>query len=257
MKQEINLEFENEEIICSIDDHIIIMKIKTNAFYGLTNIDRSRELMQWFQLVADNPELKGILVLNEKGSLGNTSHEVYVSSIKKKKSDKKESPYDWESSRIRSIEINMINNYINTVLHFPKLVISGLRGSVVSAFLGASLAADFRLASSDTVFYMSHVNYDLHAGGALPFLLPKYIGQGRAAKYLIEGGEISAQQALEMGIVTEVLPDENFESLCRERTKEISNRGADFIMRTKELLLDFRKDFIEYSNREGKFIEHY
>lgn len=259
MKTNISIEFENEEIRSVVDEKTIILHLKSNAFYSITNIDKSREILTWFERVASESDINAVLIFNEEGCFGNTSYEVYIDSVKDKElRDSKGHPrYEWQANRIRTIEINILNNFINTMLHFPKAVVIGLCGSVVTSFFGASLASDFRFINPKTSFSLSHSQYQLHAGGALPFFLPKYIGLGRASDYLIRGGNINAGLALELGLVNEVLPEENFLAECIKRTKEIAELDPVYIRRTKDLLLGFRDSFRKYSDNEGKYIEKY
>lgn len=259
MKTALSIEFENEEIKAVIDDKIIILHLKSNAFYSITNIDRSREILAWFNEVAHSNDINAILIYNEPGCFGNTSYQVYIESVKEKelKAEGGRTIYEWQANRIRTIEINILNNFISTMLNFPKAVVIGLSGTVVTSFFGASLAGDFRFVNERTNFSLSHSDYQLHAGGALPFFLPKYIGMGKASDYLIRGGNISAQLAFELGLINEILPEKYFLNHCITKTKEISLLNPVYIKRTKDLMLGFRDAFRKYSDNEGKYIEKY
>lgn len=259
MKQKTIIEFENEEIKSSVDERVVVLHLKSNAFYSITNIDKSREILSWFSEVSQDNNINAVLIFNEAGCFGNTSYQVYIDSVKDKElKDEKGHPlYEWQANRIRTIEINILNNFISTMLHFPKIVVTGLCGTVVSSFLGASLAADFRFINPGTKFSLSHSEYQLHAGGALPFFLPKYIGLGKATDYLIRGGNISAQESVELGLVNEILPEKDFLTHCITKTKEISQLNPVYVKRTKDLLLGFRESFRKYSDNEGKYVEKY
>lgn len=259
MKSRPGVEFENEEIKAAIDEKIVILHLKSNAFYSITNIDRSREILAWFSEVSSSNAINAILIYNEPGCFGNTAYQVYIDSVKEKdlKAEGGRTIYEWQANRIRTIELNILNNFISAVLNFPKAVVIGLSGTVVTSFFGASLAGDFRFVSPNTNFSLSHSDFQLHAGGALPFFLPKYIGMGKAADYLIRGGIIPAQTALELGLVNEILPETEFLNHCIIKTKEISLLNPVYIKRTKDLMLGFRDAFRRYSDNEGKYIEKY
>lgn len=259
MKNNQPVEFENEQIKSVIDEKIVTLHLKSNAFYSITNIDKSREILNWFDAVASDNTINTVLLLNEPGCFGNTAYQVYIDSIKDKdlKNEDGHALYEWQATRIRTIEINILNNFINTMLRFPKIVVIGLSGTVVTSFFGASLAADFRFINPETNFSLTHNEFQLHAGGALPFFLAKYIGQGRAADFLIRGGAINAGRALEMGLVNDVIPTESFTEQCIEKAKELSLLDPAYIKRTKDLMLGFRDAFRKYADNEGKYIEKY
>jgi enoyl-CoA hydratase/carnithine racemase len=259
MKNNQPVEFENDQIRSVVDGKIVTLHLKSNAFYSITNIDRSREILNWFDAVAADNSINTILLLNEPGCFGNTAYQVYIDSVKDKdlKNEEGHPIYEWQASRIRTIEINILNNFINTMLRFPKVVIIGLSGTVVTSFFGASLAADFRFVSPDTNFSLSHNEFQLHAGGALPFFLPKYIGHGKAVDFLIRGGTISASTALELGLVNEIFSEKDFRENCIRKAKETSLLDPSYIKRTKDLMLGFRDDFRKYADNEGKYVEKY
>lgn len=162
-----------------------------------------------------------------------------------------------ERSNIRSREVNVLNSFIMATTNFRKLVISGINGTIVTPFFGASLASNFRFATEDCVISLSHAKYGLHAGGALPFFLPKYLGMGRATDYIFNGGEISAVEAVDMGLINKLLPEDNFEDARFEETKKLCNAGARYLRWTKELLIPYKKELVDYLHNEEKFIEHY
>ncbi|MBT8377603.1 MAG: enoyl-CoA hydratase/isomerase family protein, partial [Ignavibacteria bacterium] len=109
----------------------------------------------------------------------------------------------------------------------------------------------------DSVLSLNHAKYGLHAGGALPFFLPKFIGPGKAAEYVFNGGEISAKEALEIGLINKILSEENFDETCVNETKILCQYDSRYIRWTKDLLTTYKTELIDYLHKEEKFIEHY
>ncbi len=259
MKEELSLEFENKDFRCSVDGEIAIVKVKCNAFYSLTDLDISRRILFWFDLVAEEDKIKAILLLNEKGCYGNTAYEVFLSSITGKdfSSEKPHELSPGERTIIRSREVNVLNSFIMATTNYRRLVVSGLNGTIVTPFFGASLASNFRFATENSVISLSHAKYGLHAGGALPFFLPKYIGLGKATDYIFNGGEIPAKKAIELGLINKLLPEENYVEACIEETRQLCSAEARYLRWTKELLIPYKNELVDYLHNEEKFIEHY
>jgi hypothetical protein len=257
MKEQIGIEFENEDLKSQIESNIVVLYLKSNAFYSLTDADRSRDVTNWFEIIASEPAIKGVCILNDEGCFGNTAFEVYVSSIKDRDLKHAKPKFNWEANKIRSIEIRMLNNFILSVLKLDKIITMGLSGTVVTQFFGACLAADFRFINEQTHFSLSHVNYQLHAAGGLPFFLPKFIGYGKSMEYLLLGGDINAAEALHMGLVTNILSEENFFDACIDKTKKLVEFDSLYVKRTKELLQSYILDFYQYADKEWKYSEHY
>lgn len=259
MKEKLTIEFENESFKAWRDESVAIVKIKSNAFYSLINLDISRQLLTWFDLVSDYDDINVILFVNEKGCLGNTAYEVFVTELTGKDL-KKESGHllsENDLLQVRSKEINILNSLLRATVNYRKLVISGLHGTIVTPFVGTSLASNFRIASEDLILSFAHVKYGIHASGALPFFLPKYIGTGKASKFIFEGGEILAQEALQLGLVNKIIPSLSFDEDCIKEAKRLSSLGGTYLRWTKHLLLRDREELINYLHEEEKFVDQY
>ncbi len=259
MKEPVTLEFENNEFKCFINEQIAIVKVKCNAFYSLTDLDVSRRILQWFDIVAEEDDIKAILFLNEKGCYGNTAYEVFLTSITGRdySSHQQQKLSPQERSQIRTREVNVLNSFIMATVNYKRFVVTGLNGTIVTPFFGASLASNFRFISENSVISLNHHKFGLHPGGALPFFLPKYIGLGRASEFVFNGGEIQAKDALEIGLVNKILSEEKFDEQCIKETKLLCEYGKRYIRWTKELLIPFKEELIDYLHKEEKFIEHY
>jgi enoyl-CoA hydratase/carnithine racemase len=259
MKEVLTLEFENNEFKCYLDETIAIIKVKCNAFYSLTDLDVSRKILQWFDVLTEEDNIKAVLLLNEKGCYGNTAYEVFLTSITGKDYSVEEhdklSPQ--ERSQIRIREVNVLNSFIMASVNYRRFVVSGLNGTIVTPFFGASLASNFRFISENSVFSLNHAKFGLHAGGALPFFLPKYIGIGKASEYVFNGGEITAKEALEMGLVHKILSEENFDEQCISETKILCKYDRKYIRWTNDLLTPYKNELSDYLHKEEKFIEQY
>jgi len=259
MKKEVSIEFENEAFRGWIDERIAIVKIKSNAFFSLVDIDISRRVLDWFDLVSGKNEINVILILNEKGCLGSTAYEIFVTELTgsdfKKNTGGRISEHDL--IQVRSKEINILNSFIRATINYSKLVVNGLNGTIFTPFFGASLAASLRYASEDTVISFTHPKYGIHPGGALPFFLTKYIGPGKANQYLYNGGEVTAESALNLGLINKILNTENFDSACINEAKKLSDLGDRYIRWTKLLSTPFKEDLIKYLREEEKYVDRY
>ncbi|MDX1701265.1 MAG: enoyl-CoA hydratase/isomerase family protein, partial [Melioribacteraceae bacterium] len=125
----------------------------------------------------------------------------------------------------RTRQLIILNKLIKKIVNFPKLVVVALNGEIVTPFFGASLAADIRIAADNVNFLLSHTKRNIHPSGALPYFLPKYIGHGKASNILLGRDAISSDEALELGLLSLILPENNFEESALE---EVNNRTKSF-----------------------------
>jgi len=118
----------------------------------------------------------------------------------------------------------------------PKAVVIALRGQVVTPFLGASLVCDLRVAAEGAVFLNRAFDFGMPPGGALTYLLPAYVGFGRASELLLEGRDIAAAEALELGIVNRVVPPDGLEEAAMEMAARIATWPPQAVAAVKQLL---------------------
>jgi enoyl-CoA hydratase/carnithine racemase len=91
---------------------------------------------------------------------------------------------------------------------FP--VIAACNGHALGGGAVLALACDFRIAAESAKFGFPEVKVGAFASGSGTQRLPRLVGRGRALDLLLTGRVISAQEALQFGLVEYVFPDEGF-----------------------------------------------
>ena len=123
----------------------------------------------------------------------------------------------------------------------PKPVIAKLHGFCFGVGLELALACDFRVASDDLQIGLPEITIGMIPGSGGTQRLARMIGLGRAKNMIMRGRRIGAEEALDLGIVTEVVPlddlDATADGLCEELTalsplalgfaKRVLNRAYD------------------------------
>jgi 2-oxoglutaroyl-CoA hydrolase len=88
----------------------------------------------------------------------------------------------------------------------PKPVIARLRGFAFGVGFELALACDFRIAAGDVQLGLPEVKLGMIPGSGGTQRLARLIGLGRAKDVIMRGRRISAEEALALGLVTEVVP---------------------------------------------------
>jgi len=237
-------------------DNIATVKFCCDIYKIITDLERRDELSKIFEIIAKQDKYDALLFLNEPGCLGETEYFTFLDSIVAPDSSFKENVpgIDYTAKILRSKELNILDQFILDIVGFNKLTVSCLNGVIVTPFFGASLASDFRFASDDMFFSLAHTKYNLHPTGGLPFFLQNYLGQGKAIELLLTGGKLSAQEALELGLITGIFSKENFENQCINKAKELCKIGKQVVYKTKRLTNNYMDELREYFNLETKYI---
>jgi enoyl-CoA hydratase/carnithine racemase len=87
-----------------------------------------------------------------------------------------------------------------------KPVIAAINGVAAGAGMGIALAADLRIAAPTARFNAAFVKIGLSGGDVgTSYLLPRLVGLGRATEILMTGRFVDADEALTIGLVTQVV----------------------------------------------------
>ena len=87
-----------------------------------------------------------------------------------------------------------------------KPIVMATQGWCLTIGLELLLACDIRVAASNTRFAQIEPKRGIYAIGGATVRLPQEIGWGNAMRYLLTSDEISASEALRMGLVQDVVP---------------------------------------------------
>lgn len=113
------------------------------------------------------------------------------------------------------------------LLTLRKPVIAMVQGYAVGAGFDIALACDFRIAAAGTRFAASYVTRGL--GGGLTYLLPRYVGFGKATELLLLGDFIEMDEALKLNLVTKVVPPEELEAQTYELARRLAKAATQAI----------------------------
>src|SRR6202162_1724359 len=87
-------------------------------------------------------------------------------------------------------------------------VIAAVNGTAAGAGLGLVLAADLAIAARSARFAPAYTGVGLTPDAGCTFLLPRAVGYKRAMELLLTNRVLDAQQALDWGIVNQVVEDD-------------------------------------------------
>jgi enoyl-CoA hydratase/carnithine racemase len=237
-----------------IRDHLAIVNLKKEAFQLITSITESQVMMDFLRDAEYNSSVKGLLLLNEPGCLGEPAYDAFIHSILKEDdiTDNKEAPtFIQKNTRFR--QINILNRFIGFLAGYHKLVFVGISSAIVTPFMGAALVADLRFASPLGAFSLAHRKYGLHPSGAIPFLLTHYLGHSKAIEVQL-ADRINAEEAFKLGLVNQILPHDNFSENCINYIQRYFTNYRSTLNSTKRLNNYKNAGLPDYFQHEGGII---
>ena len=97
---------------------------------------------------------------------------------------------------------------VNAMRHCDIPIVAAINGFAVGMGWSVALACDIRIAADDAVFQVAQTKRGIVADAGLSYFLPRRVGTERALELMFTGRRVTAQEALEMGAVLEVVPPE-------------------------------------------------
>jgi 2-(1,2-epoxy-1,2-dihydrophenyl)acetyl-CoA isomerase len=120
--------------------------------------------------------------------------------------------------------------------HIPQPVVCAVRGFAAGAALSFIAGADYAIASETAKFLLAHVGIGLVADAATTYHLPRTIGIRKTKELAFFGDRIDAAQALQLGLVNKIVPDDALEAETEVVLQRLAQAPATSIASAKRLI---------------------
>ncbi len=111
---------------------------------------------------------------------------------------------------------------MHAIRELPKPVVASVNGPAVGIGCSLALCCDLVLAAQSAYLLLAFVNIGLVPDGGSSLFVPTRVGMARATEMAMLGERISAEQALQWGLINRVFPDERLQ----EETAALAQRLA-------------------------------
>jgi 2-(1,2-epoxy-1,2-dihydrophenyl)acetyl-CoA isomerase len=139
------------------------------------------------------------------------------------------------SASIRDALEQTYHPNIRLVRALEKPVIAAVNGPAAGAGLSFACACDIRVASDTATFVPGFVGIGLVPDSGGTWFIHRLLGFARAFEWMCANTRLSAAEALDWGLVSEVVPAASFESRVAELAAEWAARPTLAVGRTKQL----------------------
>jgi 2-(1,2-epoxy-1,2-dihydrophenyl)acetyl-CoA isomerase len=143
------------------------------------------------------------------------------------------------SSGAGNVAQNLRENYHRNVLAIRALekpVIAALNGAAAGAGMSLALACDIRIAAESASFVPAFIKIGLVPDSGGTWLVRRLLGTARAFEWLTTGRRLDAGEARAMGLVSEVVPDDELAQRAREVAELYAAMPTRAVWQTKRLL---------------------
>lgn len=125
------------------------------------------------------------------------------------------------------------NPSILRITEMPKPVIAAVNGVAAGAGANIALACDFVIAKQSASFIQAFSKIGLIPDSGGTYFLPRLIGYQRALAQMMLGDKISADEAMQMGMIYQSVNDEQFNEAIQALATQLSNMPTKALALTK------------------------
>src|SRR3954467_11471101 len=120
-------------------------------------------------------------------------------------------------------ELELYHGAIPGIRRLPKPVVAAVNGPAVGIGASLALACDLVLAAESAFFGLAFVNIGLMPDGGSTLFVPPAAGKARAFQMALLGERITAEKALDWGLVNFVYPDESIRQEADVLVERLAN----------------------------------
>lgn len=132
---------------------------------------------------------------------------------------------------------NGFHEMVRLIMLMKKPVVAKVPGAAMGGGVNTAMACDFVYASEDAVFgwIFSHIGVTQDSGTS--FILPRLVGMRTAAELVYTTDPIDATEALEHGLVNNVVPADELDDVVAEKAEELAAGPTVAFGETKRAML--------------------
>ena len=136
---------------------------------------------------------------------------------------------------------------INGLVNFEKPLIAAVRGAAIGGGTTMLAHCDFVYAGESAKFQVPFVNLGLVPEFGSSYLLPLRFGYVRAAELILLGQPFDALRAAELGLVTQVVPDQMVLATATETARKLAEKPAAAVQACKRLMRGAVREQLEHA----------
>lgn len=118
----------------------------------------------------------------------------------------------------------------------PVPVVALVNGVAAAGGLELILNCDFAIVGASARIGDGHLNFGQMGGGGVLTLLPRMIGRARAAELVLSGRFLSASEAVEWGIASRMVADEDLFGAGLEFARQVADKSPLAVANAKQVM---------------------
>lgn len=127
-------------------------------------------------------------------------------------------------------------DYVTPLLRLRKPAIAAIDGYCLGGGLEVAICCDIRIATPASSFGAPEVRRGWHAGSGNTSILPRLVGYGNAALWVLTGECFPAEEALRVGLVQRLVPQEGLMDEARRLADRLARNPPIAVQSAKQII---------------------
>ena len=128
------------------------------------------------------------------------------------------------------------HQFITTISRTATPIVAAVNGLAVGVGVTMLLHCDLVYTCQNASFNFAFIDLGVVPEAASSFLMPRLVGQRKAAELLLLGGRFDAQVAQDVGLVNQVLADEELTKVAWKAAEQLARKPPEALLASKALL---------------------
>jgi 2-(1,2-epoxy-1,2-dihydrophenyl)acetyl-CoA isomerase len=223
----------NDPIITQQDGNILQITLNRPEAYNALNLDMMKMLGEALSSAATDNSVKGILITGQGKAFCAGGDLKWISQ---------------QSDSAGSVLYRLAPQFHLSIIEIRRMekpVVAAINGIAAGGGFSLALACDFRVIGESTTLRQAYTSSGLSIDGGGSFALPRLVGLARAMEIMAFDRPISSAQALEWGLVTEVVANEEVVSATLAMLNDLTKTALHSFAWSKKLMNDSFNNTLE------------
>lgn len=223
----------NDTVLVQQHESILVVTLNRPEAYNALNLDMMQALGETFASAATDRAIKGVLLTGKGKAFCSGGDLKWISQ---------------QSEEAGSVLHRLAPQFhlsITKIRSMEKPVVAAINGIAAGGGFSLALACDFRVMGQSATLRQAYTSSGLSIDGGGSFALPRLVGLARAMEIMAFDQPIPSAQALEWGLVTKVVPDDEVQSAAHAMLDELAKSAIHSFAWSKKLMTDSFNNTLE------------
>lgn len=129
-----------------------------------------------------------------------------------------------------------LHRTIERLVRFPLPTVAKIEGQAFGAGASLAIACDIQVARADSEFSFAFRKVGLAVDSGTSWMLPRLVGENMAKRLVLTGQVFDATEAEELGVITDVYDDDEFDEAVEEIVEQIATGPTVGLTISKRLI---------------------